>query len=209
MKKIFLITLFALIINVQNLCGAAEIYEAYLNNEENLKYPVVKTGDTAIDQKINNVIATEIDHFVTNVYGRLYDDKLRFINTNYTIACNEAGNTVILSVILGESYCYMRAAHPAYYRCALNFNVKTGELMDTGYLTDIGAGNPQFSLENVTNQLKAYAESKKISLFHDALPLKELPKNFYWDENLCVHLIFNNYEVAPYAYGIIDLVIAK
>ena len=209
MKKIFLITLFALIISVQNLCSAATIEQAYFNGDERLIYPIVYVGDTTIDQKINNVIATEIDSFVTNVYGRLYDDELRFINTSYTIACNEAGNTVILSVILGESYCYMRAAHPAYYSCALNFNVKTGELMDTGYLTDIGAGNPQFSLENVTNQLKAYAESKKISLFHDALPLKELPKNFYWDENLRVHLIFNNYEVAPYAYGIIDLVIAK
>lgn len=211
MRKIFLMTFLLMILSIQSLCSAAEIYAAQFNGEENLVYPVVKTGDTAIDQKINFVIAKELDSFVTDVYGRLhYDEKdsLRYIDTDYTVTCNEAGGTKILSVIIMESYCYMRAAHPAYIRRAFNFNTATGELMDTNYLTNVGEGIPESDfLDTLTQKLREQCESRNIKLYNDALPLKKLPEDFYWDEDLNVHFIFQSYDVASYAYGIIDVVI--
>ena len=207
MRKIFLTAVVALIISVQSICGAAEIHEAHFNSEENLKYPVVQTGNAAIDEKINAVIFSEIDGFVKDVSDKLYDDELRYIDTNYKVACNEANGTKILSIIIGKNYCYMRAAHPAYYDQTLNFNLTTGELMDKSYLTDIGEGIPEsYFIDKITEQLLEYCANKNISLYNDALPLKELPKNFYWDENLHLHFIFNPYDVASYAYGIIDIV---
>ena len=100
---------------------------------------------------------------------------------------------------------YKGGAHPTTYKHALNLNTSSGNRMGLDYLTDVGSGNPQFSLENVSKKLREYAERKVIYLFPDALPLKKLPENFYWDKNLHVHLIFQHYEVAPYAAGIIDL----
>lgn len=207
MKKIFSAVLFALILSVQNFCGAATIESANFNGDERLVYPVVHTGDATVDKKINVAIIAEVDRFLTGVYhtARSIDAKVADVRTSYEVGCNEAGGTVILSLILTESNYYEGAAHPATYRHALNFNVQSGVLMDISYLTDVGSGNPNFSLDNVGRKLREHAEQNKIFLFDDALPLKKLPENFYWDKNLHVHLIFQHYEVAPYAAGIIDV----
>lgn len=207
MRKIFFAALIALIIGVQNFCGAATIESACFNGDEKLIYPVVHTGNAAVDKKINIAIIAEVDRFLTGVYrnAQVNNFEVADARTSFEVGCNEAGGTVILSLILTESNYYKGGAHPSTYQHALNFNVQSGVLMDESYLTDIGSGNPQFSLENVTRKLREHAEREKIFLFNDALPLKKLPEDFYWDENLHVHLIFQHYEVAPYAAGIIDV----
>ena len=207
MKKFLTAVLVALIVSVQNFCGAVSIESSFVNCSKQLVCPVVHTGDASVDKKINTAIVAEIDRFLEGVYktAKEIGAEVADVRTSYEVGCNEAGNTVILSLILTESNYYERAAHPATYRVGLNFNVKSGELMDTGYLTDIGSGNPKFSLDNVTRKLREHAARNDIHLFPDALPLKKLPENFYWDENLHVHLIFQHYEVAPYAAGIIDV----
>ena len=207
MKKIFFTALVVLIVSVQNFCGAASIESARFNGDDRLIYPVVQTGNAVVDKKINTAIIAEVDRFLTGVYRNAQENDYTVadVRTSFEVGSNEAGSTVILSLILTESNYYTGAAHPASYRHALNFNVRSGELMDKSYLTDIGSGNPQFSLENVSRKLRAHAEREKIFLFKDALPLKKLPENFYWDKNLHVHFIFQHYEVAPYAAGIIDV----
>ena len=207
MRKIFFSTLIALIIGVQNFCGAATIESAYFNGDEKMIYPVVHTADVSVDKRINTAIIAEIDRFLTSIYRNAQVNNFEVVEagTSYEVGCNEAGGTVILSLILTERNYYKGAAHPSTYRHALNFNVQSGVLMDKSYLTDIGSGNPQFSLENVTLKLREHAARKNLYLFPDALPLKKLPENFYWDKNLHVHLIFQHYEVAPYAMGIIDV----
>lgn len=207
MKKFFTAVLVVLIVSVQNFCGAATIESSCFNSNKQLVFPVVHTGTAAVDRKINTAIIAEINRFLTGVYrtAKKIDAEVEDVRTSYEVACNEAGGTVILSLLLTESNYYKKAAHPSTYRIALNFNVTSGELMDTSYLTDIGSGNPQFSLDNVTRKLREHAAQNNLTLFHDALPLKKLPKNFYWDKNLHVHLIFQHYEVAPYAAGIIDV----
>ena len=207
MKKIFLTALLVLLVSVQNFCGAASIESARFNGDDRLIYPVVHTGNAAVDKKINTAIIAEVDRFLTGVYRNAQENDYTVadVRTSFEVGSNRAGSTVILSLVLTESNYYKGGAHPATYRHALNFNLSSGELMDTSYLTDIGSGNPKFSLENVTRKLKEHAAREKLFLFDDALPLKKLPENFYWDKNLHVHFIFQHYEVAPYAAGIIDV----
>lgn len=208
MKKNFLITLLALIVSFQNLCSAATIEEACFNDDERLIYPIVHVGDAVIDQKINIAIIAEIDRFLTGVYRNAQEigAEVVDIRTSYEIPCNQACGTVILSVVITESNYYKGGVHPATYRYALNFNVATGELMGMDYLTDVGEGVSVEELKSrLERKLREHCERKKLYLFHDALPLKTLPENFYWDENLHVHFIFQHYEVAPYAMGIIDV----
>ncbi len=208
MKKIFLTALVALIVSVQNFCGAASIESARFNDDDRLIYPVVQTGNAAVDKKINTAIIAEVDRFLTGVYRNAQENDYTVadVRTSFEVGSNQAGSTVILSLVLTESNYYKGGAHPATYRHALNFNVTNGELMDKSYLTDIGSGVPESHLvERLEKKLVEKVEREKLFLFDDALPLKKLPENFYWDKNLHVHFIFQHYEVAPYAAGIIDV----
>ena len=140
-------------------------------------------------------------------YAAQYDNrKVLDARTNYEVACNGAGNTVILSLLISKSQYFEGAAHPASYLHALNFNMSSGNRMGLDYLTDVGSG---VSVEEIKgrleNKLREKAQREKLYLFPEALPLKNLPEYFYWDENLHVHFIFQQYEVAPYAMGIIDV----
>lgn len=78
--------------------------------------------------------------------------------------------------------------------------------MGLNYLTEVGDGFQDGELlRRLEEKLKAQAVREGLYLFDEALPLKELPKDFYWDERLHVHFIFQHYAVAPYAAGIIDV----
>ena len=89
---------------------------------------------------------------------------------------------------------------------ALNFNLSSGELMGLDYLVEVGDGFQNgWLMERLEKKLREKVERKKIFLFEDALPLKELPETFYWDKKLHVHFVFQQYEIAPYAGGIIDV----
>ncbi len=208
MKKIFFAVLLALIVSVQNFCGAAAIESACFNGNEHLIYPVVHVEDAAIEKKINVAVIAEIDRFVTGVYRNAQSNEYTVggIYTNYEVTCNENGNSVILSILMTESCYYKGAAHPSTFKHALNFNLTSGELMGLDYLTDVGSGVSECEiLKRVERALISHCEREKLSLFDNALPLKQLPETFYWDKNLHVHFLFQQYEVAPYAVGIIDV----
>ena len=208
MRNIFLMMMFVLIAGLQSICSAATIEAAHFNGEEKLTYPVVSTGDEAIDQKINRKIQEELMSFIKGMHydAQYYDRKVIDARINYEVGSNQAGNTVILSIVMTESQYFEGAAHPATWKRALNFNTSSGNRMGLDYLTDVGEGLREgYLLERLEQKLCEKIEREGIYLFEDALPLKQLPENFYWDENLHVHFIFQHYEVAPYAYGIIDV----
>ena len=208
MRKIFLLTLAAVLFGLQSLCAAQVTIEtAHYNGSENLVYPIVHTGDAAVDEKINDRIVAELRDFIKGChYAVQYDNRtIGGMHTSFEVPCNCAGNTVILSIIMTESVYYEGAAHPATYQHSLNFNVGSGAKISHRDLTDVGSGNPKFNLDNVTAKVRAHVEREGIHLFDDALPLKNLPQYFYFDENLHVHFLFGQYEIAPYAAGIIDV----
>ena len=199
---------FALIVSLQNFCSAATIEQKTFNGDDKLIYPVVHVPDAAVAQKINGKIVAEIERFLKALHDAAQNDgqKIAGAYTNFEVGSNESGGTVILSLVITESSCYEHAAHPSSYKCALNFNTSSGDLMGIDYLTDVGEGVSQSELcKRVERALKRHCEREGITLFGDALPLKTLPENFYWDENLHVHFIFQEYDVAPYAAGIIDV----
>ena len=191
-------------------CSAATVEEARLS--DNVVYPVVHVGDVEVDKKINTAIIAEVDRFVTGVYrnAQVNGYEIGDVRTSYEVACNEAGNTVILSLVLTESNYFKGAAHPATFKRPLNFNTASGELMGLNYLIEVGDGFQDGQLlRRLEKALKAHCQREGLYLFEDALPLKHLPDDFYWDDELHVHFIFQHYAVAPYAAGIIDVDIDK
>ena len=206
MRKFILI--FALIVFSMQSCLAAEITSARVNDDEKLIYPVVHVGDSAVENKINEEICCEILRFIreTQALEENQNRKALDVRTSYEIGSNEAGNTIILSILITESRYFEGAAHPATYLRTLNFNLSSGEVMGLDYLVEVGDGfQDGHLLERLNQKLAGKVARKEIFLFEDSLPLKKLPENFYWDKNLHVHFIFNQYEIAPYAAGIIDV----
>ena len=206
MRKIFLMLAFVMML--MSSASAATIETAHFNGNEKLIYPVVSTGDAAIDQKINRKIKEELMSFIKGIHydAQYYDRKVLDARTSYEVGSNQAGNTVILSIVMTESQYFKGAAHPATWKRALNFNTSSGNRMGLHYLTEVGEGLREgYLLERLEQKLCEKIEREGIYLFEDALPLKQLPENFYWDENLHVHFIFQHYEIAPYAAGIIDV----
>ena len=208
MRKIFLTAVLALILSVPNFCGAVNVSREQSTFHDMIFYPQVHMNDAALEKKINTAIIAEIDRFVTGVYNNAQANNFEVadIRADYEIACNEAGGTVILSIIFTESNYFAGGAHPATIKRALNINTASGELMSMDYLLEVGEGvSPDHFRKKIETALRRYCAREGIMLFNDALPLKQLPQEFYWDKNLHVHFIFNHYEVAPYAAGIIDV----
>ncbi|MBQ6005891.1 MAG: DUF4163 domain-containing protein [Selenomonadaceae bacterium] len=208
MRKIFIALLVALIVSVQNFCGAAKIESAKFNGNETLIYPVVHVDNPAVENRINAKIEEEISTFIKGLhYAAQYDNRnVLDARTSYEIGSNESGGTVILSIIITESQYFEGAAHPATWQHTLNFNTSSGELMGMNYLTEVGEGvSPDEFKSRIERKLREKAEREKLYFFPEALPLKHLPEDFYWDENLHVHFIFQHYDIAPYAAGIIDV----
>ena len=209
MKKIFFAMVLALVLSIQNFCAAAVTIEAtHLNGNDKIRYPVVHMADSAIEKKINDTIRNEVELFINGTYRSAENigAEVGGIVINYDVGSNQAGNTVILSILMTESRYYKNAAHPATFLQALNFNTGSGALMDISYLTDIGSGVKQEEiLQRLERALVKHCKREGIQLFGDALPLKKLPETFYWDKNNHVHFVFQQYDIAPYAAGIIDV----
>lgn len=206
MRKVFFMVV-ALILSVQS-CFAAEIDSARFKGNENLIYPVVFTENAEVSGIINAKIREEVENFVAGIYDLAQKGgyEVADIRTNYEIGSNEAGNTIILSVLMTESSYFKGTNHPSTFKHALNFNLSSGELMGINYLLEVGEGlKKDYLIERLDQKLREKVSCEGIFLFEDALPLKNLPENFYWDKNLHVHFIFQQYEIAPYAAGIIDV----
>ena len=202
MKKFLVTLLMMLSVN----CSAATIDEVRLS--ASTSYPVIHVGDEAVDRKINTTIIEEVSKFFTDVQrtAKANDFEIGDVRVGYRVGSNEAGNTVILSVVLIESSYFKGGAHPATDWRTMNFNTANGELMTLEYLTEVGDGFRTGELLcRLEAKLKEQCAREGLYLFDDALPLKELPQDFYWDENLHVHFVFQHYAIAPYAAGIIDV----
>lgn len=208
MKKFFTAILLALIISLPNICGAVEISREHYHDHAKVFYPKVHMSNAAVEKKINDKIKIEVLNYITGAQTYAMHNRLARpdLYSDYTIGANESGNSVILSIIFTGSYYIQGAPHPNTTTRTLNFNVQTGEFMDIGYLTEVGEGiSKEEFLARIEPKLREHCARENIYLFDDALPLKKVPLEFYWDENLHVHIIYNHYEIAPYASGIIDV----
>ncbi len=87
----------------------------------------------------------------------------------------------------------------------LNFNSDSGEQITTGDLSEIARHGNDYTPAQITRKLRIFAEKTNRKLNQDFTGLSEIPKNFYFDENLHVHFLFEQETIAHYAYGHFDL----
>lgn len=195
MKKIFLMSLLALMI-LTGTCGATEIKSANYKGDFQFNYPEVTTSSAIVNAKINQRIREEIKNFIAS--AREPNPSVT-ATTSYEIPYN---GDKVLSVLLTEYVNYENSAHPLTYMRALNFDVKSGKPINT---VDLKKFSKKISPKDLTRKLKAHAEHEGIALYPEFKELEKLPDDFYFDEKFHLHFIFQQYEVAPYAAGIIDV----
>ena len=195
MKKFILTAMLALMI-LPSICGATEIKSANYKGDFQFGYPEVKTSSAIVNAKINQRIREEIKNFIA---AAREPNPSVTATTDYKIPYN---GEKVLSVLLTEYVNYEHSAHPLVYLRALNFDVKSGKPINT---VDLKKFNKKISPKDLTRKLKAHADHEGIALYPEFKKLEKLPNDFYFDENFHLHFIFQQYEVAPYAAGIIDV----
>ena len=205
MKKFIIAAALFLLTNV---ASAAQIDTASYLGDGNLNYPVIITDKPEVNAKINSVIRAEVQRFVDAMEKQAQELDVRIgdMSVDFEIPCNHTNG--ILSVVLTEFIYFEKAAHPSTLKRALNFNSDSGERLTVDSLTEVGGeenGEPKYSPKNVTRKLRAHVRMNKLFLYDEFTELEKLPEDFYFDDDLNVHFIFQQYEIAPYAVGIIDL----
>ena len=211
MKKLFFALILFFVAGAVNFANAANVtkdsYNNYIekdfyDNDENLVYPIVTTLNPTATVKINKEIRKDIQMFLDDIKKRAGNDEVK-ISISYEIPCNHNGG--ILSIILREYVFIERAAHPWNIVHTLNFNTDSGERLTVEGLSEIAKHGNDYTPEEITRRLKVYSKINHRPLYSDFQQLDKVPEDFYFDDNLHVHFLFQQQTIAHYAVGIIDL----
>ncbi len=97
-----------------------------------------------------------------------------------------------------------RAAHPTSWELGVTFDLTTGEPVEWQKLV-APRHKGAFTLEKINEALWSTDYGKGHYFYSDFRGLKKLPQNYYLDGLGNIHFVFGQYEIAPYAVGIIDL----
>ncbi len=191
------------------------------------KYPLVAKADSILTKaKINTEIEKTVSAFVEDIKDRKakgenltgwvsYEMKSAVWNqmaidsrdgsyTQFTTRANEQG---MFSVVIYLSTMYKGAAHPSTYARALTFD-KDGNLVTWEQMlaTDKASGRNLLTVDNLRRDVQEQAGDK---IFTDPGLKPEIDKftrEFYVDDAGGVHALFQQYDIAPYAAGFIDVV---
>lgn len=97
-----------------------------------------------------------------------------------------------------------RAAHPTSWELGVTFDLATGEPVEWQKVV-APKHKGAFTLDKINEALWSTEYGREHYFFPDFKGLKKLPQNYYLDEQGNIHFVFGQYEIAPYAVGIIDL----
>jgi len=108
-----------------------------------------------------------------------------------------------------EGYIYYQgAAHPLSWCVGDTFSVLTGKKLSWQELIKT-EDKTAFSLAAINAKIMTSKPGKAGYLYPNFKGLKKLPKNYYLSTKGNIHFVFGQYEIAPYAVGIIDLDMEK
>ncbi|MGM9580267.1 MAG: DUF3298 domain-containing protein [Anaerovibrio sp.] len=175
-----------------------------------IQVPVVSVpGNPDATAAINIEIEKNIEAFISQsqeYYDENEDLNKVYLGNSYTVTCNDDS---VLSIILVKYINVEHAAHPMRYVNGLSFNPRTGEKIITVDLKEFSAEKYRkniYTPELLTEKLaQKAAKNENLVIFDDILPLASLPEQFYFDADRHVHFLFQPYEIAPYACGVIDV----
>lgn len=179
--------------------------EAYSIKMVGITFPVVTLENQKAADKINKTIEKDMQALLKMVMDYTIVGTVPTVGVTYeeTYQSDE-----YWSVRLHQYYYADRAAHPTSYDYGYVFRLSDGKRLD---LKDL-AKEPRFKNRASRYTLPAMEQAVKLQTAEHEIPLydfytglKEAPKEFYLDSFGNVHILFQQYEIAPYSSGIIDI----
>ena len=171
-----------------------------------LVYPkVTLDGKQVIGDKINTYFARDSQMTVQ----RYQEERAKGIRKTFEQKYTQSYYGKHYLCFLYDGYMFYKgAAHPLSWRGGVTFDLKTGA--DVKWQDLIKDGDKEaFTLSAINDKIFNSKEKWRGWLFRDFQGLKKLPKTYYLDTKGYIHFIFGQYEIAPYAAGIIDLNMEK
>ena len=212
-------------IHIEMVDVKPERYEKYF---EDMRYPKIScNGNEALDKSLKD-LSTELENdvvafnnqnkeFIGNSLsqGVTLDDWTKY---SYTIDAEITRNDGKNVSILLKDYSYTGGAHPNYVLIGHTYDIATGKETD---LYDFVKDKEELRafLKKWVDEHQAeglYDEAKDTIDKYIDNPKTDLETEFVIDYHIDyyldkdgLHIIFQAYELAPYAYGLIDIVLDK
>lgn len=167
------------------------------------QYPVVSVDNILVKSRINKQINKIIDEYECKVQK---DNTHGYPETGMVSYEIKANNSKVLSMIINCSTMNEKAAHPNTYTFGLTFD-QEGNLVQLSQVineTSVQGHSKDYSVDHLNKMIKAQMGDKLYPFFTD---VKEFPKEFYLDDNLDLHVLFQRYDIAPYAVGLVDIIL--
>lgn len=193
MKKLFLLTLFAIML-IPSLCLAyVDSGEQNYTNLK-LKYPIVYLNDQDVQNKINTDIAT----YVYKLKGRYDAGNFYQGSMKYSLKFEDE-NYISLTI---TSYWYNAgAAHGMYETVGLVYDKHTGNKIPISYFVPIQSAE---QLENIGirgHVTKLYNQGMKQIPLRNGWDVDRVSEDYYLGGNGTIYLIYQPYELASFADG--------
>ena len=167
------------------------------NNEEvyslKLNYPIVTMADEEVSNEINRFIAKKM-----YAYKKVYEKRnYLYGNVDYKVMYEDDD---YLSMVFEFAWYYKNAAHGMYNKSGIVFDKHTGKLVNLKQFV------PELSVKNLSKkiydgELQIYNAIFEPITLMDPWMLDRVSHSYYIDEDKTVYLIYQPYELAPYAMG--------
>jgi len=167
-----------------------------------IHYPQVRVmGNPQASRKISRYFAKQANLSRENYNKANTTEEKLTSRVDFQVSYH--GNRYLSFQTYGYDY-VERAAHPTSWELGKTFDLTTGERVPWQKVIRQDLRD-QFTLKKINEALWNTEYGKGHYFFQDFKGLEKLPENYYLDEKGHVHFVFGQYEIAPYAVGIIDL----
>lgn len=162
------------------------------------KVPVLTVGTALQRARVNAAVEAEIARFYEDVAARNAVSPVEgWVAYDVGMVSRQC-----VSLVLYESVMYKGAAHPSTVAVGMTFD-KNGERVTR---KDVMNSLPEESADGIHDRIKKAAAERDLFLFPEKdWSVTDWPKSFYIGSDGHIYFLFQQYEIAPYAAGIIAI----
>lgn len=164
----------------------------------NVNIPVSRDPNLLKRARINAAVEVETNRFTKSIEKR----NAAWKTTGWISwqSAMDKKESPITSFLLVESSYPDRAAHPMSRAVPMNFDGLGHRIT----LKDLKQKMPNLTVEEVNRQIEIQCSEREIYLFPDHT-VRKLPDIFYIGKDSHLYLVFEPYEIGPYASGFIAI----
>ena len=213
LKRIFA-NLAVMMLLLVGVAGAQEQTQGYAVQENQIKtefvegkYPTVDADNVLIKSRINSQIEKIVNKYIDYTAKQNKDGYPVTGFVSYDIRANNAN---FFSLTIDCSSMPKGAAHPNTYTYRLTFDNEGNVISFNQFIKEnqvSGKDKDLYTVSNLTKEVMAQVGDRLYNSDIIPLDITAFPEEFYIDDDGNLHVLFQRYEIAPYAAGLIDVIL--